>query len=390
MFLENVFKNNEELIDIAVKLHVKGEILPNTYVIDLDAVESNSKLIKEKSDSLGLEVFAMTKQIGRNEEVCKSIVAGGIDNFVVVDYEEAITLIDNGFKIGNVGHIVQMPRKVIPKILKSNPKYITVYSYENAKEISESAENIDIKKPFEILLKLVDKNSAYRGQEGGIRKEEIIETYRKIKKLKNIKVVGITAFPCFLYNKEDGKIEETKNMEIIKIGKEILEKEGADIKVVNTPSSNMYSTLEYIKKIGGTQIEPGHALTGTTPMHKEGNEVEKPAIVYVSEISHFSNEKEAHFYGGGLYQRGNIEKALVGSSVEQLKENKVIASVDTNNIDYYGKIKNFKNIKVGDTVIMSFRAQIFTARSTVVTVSGISSNKPKVTGVFTAQGIKIK
>ena len=37
---------------------------------------------------------------------------------------------------------------------------------------------------------------------------------------------------------------------------------------------------------GATQIEPGHGLTGTTPLHAVEDLPETPAVVYLSEVSH--------------------------------------------------------------------------------------------------------
>ena len=43
-------------------------------------------------------------------------------------------------------------------------------------------------------------------------------------------------------------------------------------------------TIPEIRKLGGHQGEPGHALTGTTPLHAVLDLPEIPALVYVSEI----------------------------------------------------------------------------------------------------------
>ena len=51
MFLDLVNRRNRSLVDFAVKLHQDGEILPDTYVIDLDAVIQNAKYIYKKGSS---------------------------------------------------------------------------------------------------------------------------------------------------------------------------------------------------------------------------------------------------------------------------------------------------------------------------------------------------
>ena len=39
---------------------------------------------------------------------------------------------------------------------------------------------------------------------------------------------------------------------------------------------------------GATQLEPGHGLTGTTPLHARTALPERPAMLYLTEVSHLS------------------------------------------------------------------------------------------------------
>lgn len=78
MFLEMVKKRNSELIDFAVTLHQQGIILPDTYVIDLDKIKENTEKMVKKADSLGIELYFMTKQIGRNPKIAETIIEAGI------------------------------------------------------------------------------------------------------------------------------------------------------------------------------------------------------------------------------------------------------------------------------------------------------------------------
>ena len=67
MFLDLIRRRNPRLIEAAIRLHQRGELPANTYVIDLDAVENNARAISVRAEGLGLTVMAMTKQMGRNE-----------------------------------------------------------------------------------------------------------------------------------------------------------------------------------------------------------------------------------------------------------------------------------------------------------------------------------
>ena len=58
--------------------------------------------------------------------------------------------------------------------------------------------------------------------------------------------------------------------------------------------------MKPLAEAGATQVEPGHGLTGTTPLHALEDLPEIPAVVYVSEVSHL-HRGEAYCFGGGLY-----------------------------------------------------------------------------------------
>src|SRR5699024_6108674 len=116
---------------------------------------------------------------------------------------------------------------------------------------------------------------------------------------------------------------------------------------------------------GATQGEPGHALTGTTPLHAEKDLAEKSSMVYVSEVSHIYN-KHAYVFGGGFYPRSHIKGSLVDSSKNNLRHTAIIEN-DPTNIDYYGTLDT-DNVNVGETVIYAFRTHIFVKNTQVAIV----------------------
>ena len=156
MFLEKTIERNRELVQAAFNLHREGLILPDTYVIDLDTVIENAKKIKEEADKYGIKLYFMTKQIGRNPIICKEFMKLGYEGAVVVDFREAEVMINNGIKIGHVGHLVQIPKALVEKVVRSKPDYITVYTLEKAKEINEVCEKFGLKQ--NIMLRVLGEN----------------------------------------------------------------------------------------------------------------------------------------------------------------------------------------------------------------------------------------
>jgi len=384
MFLEITIRRNPELVREAFKLHRQGLIESNTYVIDLDAVRENARLIKDSAEKHGIKLYFITKQFGRNPILAKTISEVGIEKAVAVDIDEARVLYRNGIKIGHLGHLVQIPMSAIKEALVMKPEVITCFDVDKIKQINEVAKEIGVVQ--NILLRVVgDRDYFYPGQEGGIKFEGLENTAKKIKTLTHVKIVGVTSFPCFLYNENSQRIEPTENALTVKKAANLLREMGFEITQINGPSSTCVSSIPLLEKMGFTHGEPGHAFTGTTPLHAHSLEPEKPAIVYVSEVSHIFEDR-AYVLGGGLYRRARVQKAYVPSK-ELLLD---VDDIPPEFIDYYIPIKNNKNrVNVGDTVIFAFRTQIFVTRAKLAVIGGLQKGEPNLLGIFNPLGDQI-
>ena len=381
MFIDIVQKKNPDLIKVAIELHQKGEILPDTYVLDVDAILENGRALYKKAEENGIKLYAMTKQFGRVPYLAKKLVEIGFAGVVTVDFKEALIMMDNGVKLGNVGHLVQIPSSLIDKVVRHSPEIITVYSLEKIKEIDEAAKKYG--KVQDIMLRVLEKDSKiYSGQSGGFYLDDIEDVAKEILKLNNVRINGLTSFPCFLYNCDKNIIEGTKNIESIKKAEKILKELGIFVKQLNMPSATSLENIESIKAYGGTHGEPGHALTGTTPFNSRNLEGEIPAIVYVSEISH-NLDYNSYCYGGGHYRRSGMNSVLVGKNIKKMRRSPVEAPT-LESIDYYFELCGNNN--VGETVIGAFRTQIFVTRSSVALVEGVKSSNPKLVGVYDSLG----
>ena len=377
MFLDVTRRRNPHLIEAAKDLHKSGQILPDTYVLDLDVIAENAALLKNTADLAGITLFYMTKQIGRNPLAAEAIRTAGIDGAVVVDYKEARTMMAHNMPIGNIGHLVQIPRNFLETALRYGPEFVTVYSLEMLQDIEHICKAQGLRQ--KILIRVVgDKDTTYEGQHGGFRLADLPNVAKM--RFEAISIAGFTSFPCFLVG-DNQQVVPTQNAEIMKTAKELFWEYGVQAKEMNMPSATCCETIPLIKQLGGTQGEPGHAFTGTTPLHAIRDMPERPALVYVSEISH-SFDGISYFYGGGYYRRGHFRDILVHDGKEE-----IISSVrpfSAEHIDYY--LETEGNHAIGATVLGAFRTQIFTTRSDVAIVSGIQSGKPRLEGIFDSGG----
>ena len=380
-FVNSIIKRNENLVTLAFDYHVAGKILPNTYMLDLDKIIENAVKIKAKADIYNIDLFFMTKQFGRNPYIAKKLIDIGYSGAVVVDFEEALIMMEHNIPIKNIGHLVQIPKILIKRILEYGVEFITVYSIDILKQINTIAKELGyIQK---VLIKAISKNDTlYSGQLGGFYADELDKLILELSNLSNIKISGLTSFPCFLFNDDTGNIEPTTNIKTLNYFKVYLEKHNVYISELNLPSVTSIGNIEAIANLNGTQAEPGHALIGTTP---NINSEEIPAILYVTEVSHNFDGK-AYCYGGGYYRRGHLENAIIGKSI---KDSQIVKALPPSNdsIDYY--IGLDENILPTTTVLMAFRTQIFVTRSNVMIIEGLSTNTPKIEGVYTSLGRKL-
>lgn len=382
MFLEQIKKRNSQLVEAAFHFHQSGQIMPDSYLVDVDSFLDNAKKILNEANKYKIKLYFMLKQLGRNPYLAKELVKLGYAGAVTVDFKEAQLMMDSQIPIGNVGHLVQVPSAMVSKIVAYGPEVITVYSMEKAEQINEAAEKLGRKQ--KILLRVCGKKDViYSGQTAGFHLEELEETAGMILlKYKNLEIAGVTSFPCYLYDEKLGDIEPTENLNTVKAAEEILKKIGIKTDIINTPSATCVHTIQKMTEFGGNCGEPGHGLTGTTPMHAEKDMEEIPAIIYVSEISH-NFMGHSYCFGGGHYRRSHVRRALVGENMESARDCQVIPPADEC-IDYHFEIPS--ESRVGDTVVMAFRYQIFVTRSDVVLIKGLKKKIPQIVGIYDSQG----
>lgn len=371
MFIDATSRRNPQLIRAAVTLHRRGVVPANTFILDLDAVIENARLIKAEADRAGLRLYFMAKQLNRNPLVARAIAAAGIERAVAVEPAEARTLAAAGVALGNVGHLVQTTSGEIDELLSLRPEVMTVFSVDKARQVSEAARRLGIVQ--DILLRVAGPDDFfYAGQEGGIEEAELGQAAAAVAALPGVRLSGVTAFPCLVFDQNAGLPVPTNNLATVGRAATTLRRLGVDVQQVNAPSLTCVGTIPALRKAGATHGEPGHSLTGTTPWHAVSDQPERPALVYVTEVAHTFRGRVFTF-GGGFYMRSRAESALVGRAADGLARLSIADSAEYH-IDYYGALSDGgRSVAVGDTAVYAFRAQLFTARSHLAVVSGLAS-----------------
>ena len=391
MFLDLIRRRNPELVEQAIALHQAGALPANSYVIDLDAVEANARIIAASARKHGLEVYAMTKQMGRNASFCRAAMRGGIGKAVAVDMECARATHRAGMALGHIGHLVQVPRAEADAAASLKPDHWTVFSMEKAAEAAAAAAKRGDDQA--LLARIVAAGDRfYRGHEGGFSAGDVITVADRFDELGGAHFAGVTTFPALLFDAATGKIAPTPNLATLERAAEALAKAGRTKIEINTPGTTSAAVLGALAAAGATQVEPGHGLTGTTPLHVMEDLPERPAVVYLSEVSHLHGG-EAFCFGGGLYIDPVFPayplRAIVAR--EPTAADAALAPVEVpapEAIDYYGMIDATGPVKprIGDSVVFGFRPQAFVTRAYVVGVSGLATGAPVVEAIHEAFG----
>lgn len=377
-------------------LHQQGKIPANCYVLDLDTVTQNARHLRQEGDRLGLQVFAMTKQVGRYPGFCQAVRNGGIDAAVAVDMQCARTAHAGGLDLGHVGHLVQVPRYEAEAAASMTPRYWTVFSQEKAQEASDATlrrnQTRGESRRQKVLVRLhAPGDRFYNGHEGGFAAADVVEVADTISAMPGLEFAGITTFPALLFDADSRSVKPTPNLATLQKARARLEAAGYRDLQINAPGTTSTVMFQALADAGATQVEPGHGLTGTTPLHRMEELPELPALLYMSEVSHLHGER-AYCFGGGLY----IDPVFPDYTVQALISSvptvadAALTAVDIpppQAIDYYGMAHNSAGrIRSGDSAVFGFRPQAFITRAFVVGITGLQSGAPQVQATYNAQG----
>jgi predicted amino acid racemase len=386
MFMPATSRRNPALLEGAARLHREGRVPPNCYVIDLDTVERNAEAIARAAAQRGLRCFQMTKQFGRNPVVARAVAARGIEAVVAVDFEEARLLHRHGLRIGHLGHLTQVPAGQLGAAVGMRPEVVTVFGVEQARLVAAAAREAGTEQ--RLLVRVVgDDDFFYPAQRGGVPAREVLAVAQEIDALDGASFGGLTSFPCLMWNPDSGELEPTQNLATLRRTAAALRSAGVEVADVNAPGATCIAALDALQAGGATQVEPGSALTGNTPLHAVSDEPELPAMVYVTEVTH-QLDGVTYALGGGLYSRSRARDALVYT-----RDGVRTATVQPDpagNIDYHGAmaVDDAEPVRIGDSVVYAFRSQVFVSRAFVAVVRDLG-DRPEVLGVFDRGGFRL-
>jgi Predicted amino acid racemase len=382
MFIQALQRQNPALIDAAIRLWAQGKIEPDSWVIDVDQVLENGRRLIDVAHQYGITLYLMTKQLGRNPWLAEKLLALGYAGVVAVDYKEARVMRRAGVPVAHQGHLVQIPSRQVDAAVEQGTDIITLFSLDKAREVSAAA--VKAGRVQAVMLKVYSQNDFfYPGQESGFSLANLNDVVNEIRRLPGLYLSGLTHFPCLLWDDVAGETKPTPNLHTLVEAKRQLAESGVAIEQLNAPSATSCASLPLLAGYGVTHAEPGHALTGTLPSNQSGDQPERIAMLWLSEISHHFRG-DSYCYGGGYYRRGHAQHALIFTPGNKTPATATLKQIDDSSIDYYLPIAG--EHPVSSAVVLCFRTQIFVTRSDVVLVSGIQRGAPDVIARYDSLG----
>ncbi len=387
MYLDHVLERSPALCQAALEMHQKGLIPANTWVIDLDAIAQNAAALAKAARAEGLTTYLMSKQHNRNPYINAIALAQGLHKIVAVDATCCLHAARYGLPLGHAGHLNQIPKHQMAQVVAMRPEVITIYNAEHARWIDRAAAELGITQ--DLLIRVYAPGDVFfDGQEGGFSEAEIPALVAALKAMPNVRLIGVTAFPCLRYNETaTEQVEITPNMHTIIRAAEQLRALGIEVLQINAPGNTSSADMALLKRYGATHVEPGNALLGTVPNNAFRNDLaERTAFVYISEISHFYAGR-AYAYGGGVYHTayGDKIEGLVGANWQDARNNRVEYRHDVHqDIDYHMQFEPApgQRCQIGDSVLCAYRTQMHMTRSYVVPISGLAAGLPWLHYIF--------
>ncbi len=395
---------NPGLVAAAAALHQSGELPPDCYVVDVEAVEKNARLVSEAVEAAGLDTFFEAKEFGRCPPLCALLGRHGFVKALAIDVEELYALERQGVRVGHVGHLGQIPSGDVEHVVAdTRPDVITVYSFEKAAEIDAAARRAGRVQQVALRVNGPDDHVPL-SIAGGVGEDAAIVLAKAIATLAAVELIGLTTYPVARFDLARREWVTTANLATMLRMAERLERElGTRIGHINAAGNVCAATARLVADAGATHCEPGQAFVGGLVANGFVEQAEVPAIAYVTEVSHLVSETP-FVYAASMVANATIgiwnaldydslHGAISRPGLDPLagrvrSKPQFFASSDPTAFIYNAvqPLERF-DARVGDTVVFGFRTQLYrTNGARLAVLEGIAEGRPRIAGFYDRTG----
>jgi predicted amino acid racemase len=395
-------RRNPRLIEATATLHREGEIPPDCYVVDLDRIAANCRVLATAIADTRLGTFFETKQFGRCPPICATVRENGFDTALAIDMEELYALERLGVPIGHAGHLGQIPAADVEHVVASTrPQFITVFSLDKCQQIARVAASNGLVQP--IVLRVDGPGDIVaRSLAGGVAESDAMRMIADIDRLDGVRFAGFTTYPAIRFDLGRQSWVTTSNFETMTRLAERAQRElGIEVGHINAAGNVCSASVDLIAG-AATHCEPGQAFVGGLVANAFVDQAEVPAMAYVTEVSHvvagvpyvFASSWLANNTVGIWNQLdydallGTIPGAGGGAGRAVVAKPQQFAASDPTAFMYNAvKPLDGRGAKVGDTLVFGFRSQLYRANGGLLAVvDGLASATPRLRGLFDRNG----
>lgn len=395
-------RRNPGLIEAAAMLHREGEIPPDCYVVDLDAVAANCRALSAVIEAAGLLTFFEAKQFGRCPPICATVREHGFDAALAIDMEELYALERQGIPVGHVGHLGQIPAAEVEYVVThTRPQYITVYSFDKCQHIACVAARNGLVQPV-VLRVDGPRDIVARSLAGGVAESDALRVIADIERLDGVRCAGFTTYPAIRFDLGRQAWVTTSNFETMtRLAERVRGELGIEVDHINAAGNICAASIGLIAGVA-THCEPGQAFVGGLVANAFTDQVEVPAMAYVTEVSHVVDGVPYVFASSwlanntvGIWNQLDYDTLLgtipgddgADGQPVSAKPQQFAASDPT--AFMYNAIRTLdgRAAKVGETVVFGFRSQLYRANGALLAVlDGLADGAPRLVGLFDRNG----
>lgn len=211
-----------------------NELTTPSFLVDLDQLDKNIKLIQELCDDNGIELWPMIKT-HKSTQIAKMQIDAGAKGFLVGTLDEAEILAKEGverisyaYPVAGEGNL----NRVID-INKDTELYVSLDCKEQLQILDDKLKENDMK--IKALI-IVDSGLG----RFGVMPEDVVELAKEVAKYENIELVGISTHPGHVYSSQNMEdVERCANDEInaMQTAKKNLVDAGFEVDMVATGST---------------------------------------------------------------------------------------------------------------------------------------------------------
>jgi hypothetical protein len=241
-----------------------------------------------------------------------------------------------------------------------------------------------------------------RSLSGGVAESDALRVIADIEGLDGVRFAGFTTYPAIRFDLGQHAWVTTSNYEtMLRLARRVRDELGIEVDHINAAGNICAASIGLIAG-SATHCEPGQAFVGGLVANAFTEQVEVPAMAYVTEVSHVADGVPYVFASSwvanntvGIWNQLDYDSLLGmipgrdGSDGHPVSAKPQQFAASDPTAFMYNAIRPLDGnaAKVGDTVVFGFRSQLYRANGALLAVlGGLADGAARLIGLFDRNG----